>query len=192
MSFSIPCESWGSATQRCDQGMPSPLCLSVFPANRGVLRQPVDSADVIRKMPFSIPCESWGSATHLDDLGHGRHLMAFSIPCESWGSATYFCRPAIFIESQAFSIPCESWGSATPAGRRRGPRSLRLSVFPANRGVLRRQRLLSTALYLPPFQYSLRIVGFCDTSCDKGLQTVFGLSVFPANRGVLRRSRERG
>ena len=38
--FSIPCESWGSATQ---------------------MRESTERA--IRKAAFSIPCESWGSAT---------------------------------------------------------------------------------------------------------------------------------
>ena len=113
--------------------------------------------------------------------------------------------------NSTFSIPCESWGSATlprpwppcpPDG---------LSVFPANRGVLRPVvgvgetdlgLLFQYSLRIvgfcdvaelgldlkvkPVFQYSLRIVGFCDDPADRGGGGPDHLSVFPANRGVLR------
>ena len=112
-TFSIPCESWGSATLlagiRCTHPRPfqyslrivgfrdCSYCLhlrsalhklSVFPANRGVPRQ-IPSSIRSHQTPyaFSIPCESWGSATH-HDIFRQPHSVAFSIPCESWGSAT--------------------------------------------------------------------------------------------------------
>ena len=86
-TFSIPCESWGSATPRrsfpptrtatfqyslrivgfCD-GVWVGVCvgvdvLSVFPANRGVLRHGMRPKAGMPPSAFSIPCESWGSAT---------------------------------------------------------------------------------------------------------------------------------
>ena len=69
--------------------------LSVFPANRGVLR----------------PAER---------LGETKISEAFSIPCESWGSATTGFNPLTAGKFTTFSIPCESWGSATPQAAQRG------------------------------------------------------------------------
>ena len=134
--FSIPCESWGSATT-----------WSGWPSWRA-------------GGTFSIPCESWGSATSLMTNHHiSRHAFqyslrivgfrdcecstdhreycAFSIPCESWGSATAHKVITVFAAILTFSIPCESWGSATA-------------------------RCPNTAFCHPVFQYSLRIVGFRD------------------------------
>ena len=112
-SFSIPCESWGSATPR--------ICIR-------------DACDA---RPFSIPCESWGSATSFwigcrvgrysfqyslrivgfRDIygirGYHNGVEAFSIPCESWGSATGLDPGRYCFSQTSFSIPCESWGSAT-------------------------------------------------------------------------------
>ena len=64
-----------------------------------------------------------------------------------------------------------------------------LSVFPANRGVLRLLNEAQVEEASEYFQYSLRIVGFCD---EWELHVTFpswNLSVFPANRGVLRQKR---
>ena len=90
-----------------------------------------------------------------------KHDDTFSIPCESWGSATgNMPRPAV-VKTRTFSIPCESWGSAT---------------------FCRRPQGVSPWI----FQYSLRIVGFCDQETHMRYVSTSGLSVFPANRGVLR------
>ena len=62
-TFSIPCESWGSAT-----------------------KEVVIMARLL--IPFSIPCESWGSATAAREVIRFSTVSSFSIPCESWGSAT--------------------------------------------------------------------------------------------------------
>ena len=61
-----------------------------------------------------------------------------------------------------FSIPCESWGSATQFHRGSVAQARILSVFPANRGVLRPVKRKVAQYYRRIFQYSLRIVGFCD------------------------------
>ena len=214
-SFSIPCESWGSATPAGNRSRPNHNTLSVFPANRGVLRpKPVSPPHSPRTSPFSIPCESWGSATLLSRLLREYSTIAFSIPCESWGSATYYLDPteaqnlsfSIPCESWGsatmgrafgsimwagtFSIPCESWGSATSLRRRcrRGRSRDSLSVFPANRGVLRLPEYLPISWVNFFFQYSLRIVGFCDITTRIQSNRTISLSVFPANRGVLRQA----
>ena len=63
MAFSIPCESWGSATTSLSWDTLFTFFLSVFPANRGVPR-PLGTLGILGTVePFSIPCESWGSAT---------------------------------------------------------------------------------------------------------------------------------
>ena len=135
-SFSIPCESWGSATN-----LPKP---SIFysPA-------------------FSIPCESWGSATPARRSSNPLSSRAFSIPCESWGSAT-ITGPAGVGKTHTFSIPCESWGSATAGPESKLPDQIELSVFPANRGVPRLDDESINRYPILNFQYSLRIVGFRD------------------------------
>ena len=62
-----------------------------------------------------------------------------------------------------------------------------LSVFPANRGVLRPRAQVSASMSgTSIFQYFLRIVGFCDSRKGVERQANTTLSVFPANRGVLR------
>ena len=68
---------------------------------------------------------------------------------------------------RAFSIPCESWGSATTwSAWSEGTPKQKLSVFPANRGVLRRCCEGHGGPAEEHFQYSLRIVGFCDAGAD--------------------------
>ncbi len=66
-----------------------------------------------------------------------------------------------------------------------------LSVFPANRGVLRHTLFPKVVPGSSDFQYSLRIVGFCDPRYTHPSGTGQNLSVFPANRGVLRHARVR-
>ena len=138
------------------------LRLSVFPANRGVLRRISSPLNTSNSSTFSIPCESWGSATlHVlrytrvfSDFQYSLRIVGFCDITWSWT-----CRPA-------------AW----------------LSVFPANRGVLRRTTLTQPRLRISSrFQYSLRIVGFCDFALHHGGVRSLKLSVFPANRGVLRR-----
>ena len=63
-----------------------------------------------------------------------------------------------------------------------------LSVFPANRGVLRPAWRGLGRRRTTGFQYSLRIVGFCDRELQTTESTSKHLSVFPANRGVLRQA----
>ena len=113
-SFSIPCESWGSATELEAIGSDIVVKLSVFPANRGVPRPTTFVCHLIIPTTFSIPCESWGSATALLGKVSIEHTTnPFSIPCESWGSATLGPNFGLSVDSRTFSIPCESWGSAT-------------------------------------------------------------------------------
>ena len=211
-TFSIPCESWGSAT------------------NSWLKHNPTISA-------FSIPCESWGSATPVGET-LPKSISSFSIPCESWGSATSVRQEIVvnikpdfqyslrIVGFRDFPPPSSdrhiSYLSVFPANRG-VPRLDRkrsiggvtpLSVFPANRGVPRRYVTapyyshvyclsvfpanrgvprLSNPGKLPEkkkdFQYSLRIVGFRDFSNphDAANALAASLSVFPANRGVPRR-----
>ncbi len=124
----------------CDNHMiPSPFRrnrLSVFPANRGVLRLESHLSILRHVYAFSIPCESWGSATGVD-VGTAVGVFVFQYSLRIVGFCDYDDPHAFTPADMAFSIPCESWGSATCA----------------------------TNLYHKPdtsFQYSLRIVGFCD------------------------------
>ena len=142
--------------------------------------------------------------------------VAFSIPCESWGSATPDTGPESAIRDEPFSIPCESWGSATLSASGSHHVLVTLSVFPANRGVPRHAlKLVTVAIdatfsipceswgsatsewshhpeWARAFQYSLRIVGFRDTTMPAiTAPTANALSVFPANRGVPRHTDHR-
>ena len=185
-SFSIPCESWGSATRPVSQlrnlssktfqyslrivgfrDNSADRCrfaehsLSVFPANRGVPRRRRPNIPRISSQTFSIPCESWGSATIPNTIYMHIPNSAFSIPCESWGSATASItgRPRSRIVFQ-YSLRIVGFRDS-PAMEANASVST-LSVFPANRGVPRLRKEEMGPDNLNGFQYSLRIVGFCD------------------------------
>ena len=89
LAFSIPCESWGSAT-------------SVQFLRRG---------DTVT---FSIPCESWGSATlSATEMAEGL-VKNFQYSLRIVGFRDFFLKMGLKGgASSTFSIPCESWGSAT-------------------------------------------------------------------------------
>ena len=161
--FSIPCESWGSATGGATWAARRGPVFQYSLRIVGFRDEAKGLQELSERMPFSIPCESWGSATGTEGEPNTHPQTSFSIPCESWGSATHQHRPdTLRAMRPTFSIPCESWGSAT----RRFPNSMScrktLSVFPANRGVPRRVRSVAHFLSGHIFQYSLRIVGFRD------------------------------
>ena len=111
--------------------------LSVFPANRGVLRHDRESTKLGLFNSFQYSLRIVGFC----DMDVLKKEAATRVP---------------------FSIPCESWGSATRRASRASRTRTRLSVFPANRGVLRRIVWYAMHVTVVSFQYSLRIVGFCD------------------------------
>ena len=137
--FSIPCESWGSATS-CTHGITTKdQRLSVFPANRGVPRLKCFMSMIPGFSPFQ----------------YSLRIVGFRDDASTPNGSTL---------RSSFSIPCESWGSATPG--------------------------ISNVMFsFPPFQYSLRIVGFRDGYTFPDTFHVCHLSVFPANRGVPRQIR---
>ncbi len=92
------------------------------------------------------------------------------------------------FHSHTFSIPCESWGSATLEIVRRQPQETRFQY--SLRIVWFCDLTSETRAFvtLEYFQYSLRIVGFCDNGFSECLLPESYLSVFPANRGVLRQT----
>ncbi len=162
MSFSIPCESWGSATSR------TPPCCSIITRT------------------FSIPCESWGSAT----VGVRGRTIPVSLPFQYSLRIVGFCdRLQARRVSQGtipFSIPCESWGSATAENTAIHSEKSTLSVFPANRGVLRLSMTSATAVISWSFSIPCESWGSATHFQFPHFDLNLGLSVFPANRGVLR------
>ena len=110
--------------------------LSVFPANRGVLRLRGGCGGSFAPLAFSIPCESWGSATLIHNLRVMNRNRLSVFPANR-GVLRHRLRWHLIPCIESFSIPCESWGSAT-------------------RMMVRHITMCSI------FQYSLRIVGFCD------------------------------
>ena len=62
--FSIPCESWGSATHYQELSIPTPPHSFQYSLRIVGFRDNLVSANSpMRQTSFSIPCESWGSAT---------------------------------------------------------------------------------------------------------------------------------
>ena len=210
-AFSIPCESWGSATrvfvafvvvngtifqyslrivgfrdEAVEKAATSGSSLSVFPANRGVPRRLRDGGVHAKAAAFSIPCESWGSATGFRGMAPGP-LPAFQYSLRIVGFRDLIIPGDVYLKTSF------------------------LSVFPANRGVPRLSISHNSLSILSHFQYSLRIVGFRDTvhcigplgkinfqyslrivgfrdcgSIGGDFHLHVALSVFPANRGVPR------
>ena len=234
-SFSIPCESWGSATFPgdwvgitepqdfqyslrivgfCDASLPylyiSYFTLSVFPANRGVLRRS-RRRNCRRRVHLSVFPANRGVLRQYASQ-HMKRSRILSVFPANRGVLRLIGVDHQSRDVVAFSIPCESWGSATCWKPFRCEGGEHLSVFPANRGVLRPPEPASRCTGWTSFQYSLRIVGFCDhlfppfvfvaymtfsIPCESWgsatVSVVVGailllrcLSVFPANRGVLR------
>ena len=138
--------------------------LSVFPANRGVLRH-FDTRTFLAEV---------------EDFQYSLRIVGF---CDLPSSCTY-SGPKLFQYSLRIVGFCDRslrpWNrmvialSVFPANRgvlrhrirwRRKHFSF-LSVFPANRGVLRPMRGIRCSGRTGSFQYSLRIVGFCDLGGD--------------------------
>ena len=158
LSFSIPCESWGSATSST---CVMPNCDAFFQYSLRIVGFRDDPAQDLcdqQCQSFSIPCESWGSATLYDpDRDEFTVLSVFPanrgvprlISCRLKASTVlpfqYSLRIVGFRDVLRFSmqwgilpfsIPCESWGSATLFWHQ-DLQKRELSVFPANRGVPR-------------------------------------------------------
>ena len=139
MPFSIPCESWGSATQKFD--LISDLGKKLFqyslrivgfrdPPIRGLLQKGTLSFQYsLRIVGFrDIPFARSGDV----------HCPAFSIPCESWGSAT-LGTSKVRIPTYDLSVFPANCGVPRHIASARRRRAEALSVFPANRGVPRRK-----------------------------------------------------
>ena len=111
-SFSIPCESWGSATQELE-----------WRNTR------------VRFFQYSLRIVGFRDL----NVGHVVHLVfQLSVFPANRGVPRHGDTRQDTPVATAFSIPCESWGSATPTPSGSGWNASDLSVFPANRGVPRR------------------------------------------------------
>ena len=111
-SFSIPCESWGSATPFWFKGREDfwvfQYSLRIVGFRDSIVRAVVSSLLVTFQYSLRI--------VGFRDRGDATHIKA---------------------KIGTFSIPCESWGSATISNTSSESRTYSLSVFPANRGVPR-------------------------------------------------------
>ena len=194
-TFSIPCESWGSATILIDPGLSEPSLfqyslrivgfrdwnyvfdpratnrLSVFPANRGVPRRAHGFRYVLVMWSFSIPCESWGSATRFS-LRRIRSHSHFQYSLRIVGFRDQGCIDIYSPGYTTFSIPCESWGSATWRGNVKSREVTPFSI-PCESWGSATCRIDSTDASRNPFQYSLRIVGFRDPKTEVFAESVF-------------------
>ena len=159
-AFSIPCESWGSAT-----GTTSPFHVDTF--NFQYSLRIVGFRD--QKQARLIPLPS----------------LPFSIPCESWGSATDQ-NPFCPHQDTILSVFPANRGVPRPRSGRIHHNLLLLSVFPANRGVPRLKQTRCGGLYSATFSIPCESWGSA-TQVTVRICLVYNLSVFPANRGVPRR-----
>ena len=136
-TFSIPCESWGSATIRTSGDRDRRFCFQYS----------------LRIVGFRDITRRWTMYTIDVDFQYSLRIVGFRDTGDRFD-------PVAFLYS--FSIPCESWGSATGGDQAPLPPHRLLSVFPANRGVPRPRPRRQVWRVQQHFQYSLRIVGFRD------------------------------
>ena len=119
-----------------DRTVDDETVLSVFPANRGVLRHALKIAGYAEDVAFSIPCESWGSATRRGEPGHAQ-WSDFQYSLRIVGFCDVFQDRACAEEYLRFQYSLRIVGFCDKEESLTVPTTLELSVFPANRGVLR-------------------------------------------------------
>ncbi len=111
--------------------------LSVFPANRGVLRLPKRASKLLCPLTLSVFPANRGVLRHRIQMHLPDVSDSFSIPCESWGSATFKISPHEVLEEWSFQYSLRIVGFCDETGLVERIQCTMLSVFPANRGVLR-------------------------------------------------------
>ena len=210
-TFSIPCESWGSATFWND--WKSYLFLAfqyslrivgfrdllyriaaytlyvIFQYSLRIVGFRDHSSRHPRTSPYrlSVFPANRGVPRQETSLCFSRIWVILSVFPANRGVPRRILARSWGIRCKTFSIPCESWGSATQLNQVREKTNLTyLSVFPANRGVPRpvSSHSFSSSYVLSVFPAN-RGVPRQQRWMNRSL-IEYGLSVFPANRGVPR------